>query len=76
MLNWQTARINDIKDISEKTAIFSVELLGAEPFDFIPGQAVNISINEPEWKNELRPFTFTNQKETKDLEFIVKIYNE
>ena len=45
-------------------------------FDFIPGQAVNISINEPEWKNELRPFTFTNQKETKDLEFIVKIYNE
>lgn len=47
-----------------------------EGFDFIPGQAVNISINDPEWKNELRPFTFTNQKETKNLEFIVKIYNE
>lgn len=47
-----------------------------EGYDFIPGQAVNISINDPEWKNELRPFTFTNQKETKDLEFIVKIYNE
>jgi ferredoxin-NADP reductase len=47
-----------------------------EGFDFIPGQAVNISINDPEWKNELRPFTFTNQKETNNLEFIVKIYNE
>lgn len=47
-----------------------------EGFDFIPGQAVNISINEPEWKKELRPFTFTNEKETKNLEFIVKIYNE
>ncbi|WP_320814838.1 FAD-binding oxidoreductase [Flavobacterium sp.] len=47
-----------------------------EGFDFIPGQAVNISINDPEWKNELRPFTFTNQKETKNLEFIVKIYSE
>ena len=45
-------------------------------FEFIPGQAVNISINEPEWKNELRPFTFTNEKETKNLEFIVKIYNQ
>lgn len=47
-----------------------------EGFDFTPGQAVNLSINDPEWKNELRPFTFTNQKETKNLEFIVKIYSE
>lgn len=47
-----------------------------EGYDFLPGQAVNISINDPEWKNELRPFTFTNQKETNNLEFIVKIYNE
>jgi ferredoxin-NADP reductase len=47
-----------------------------EGFDFTPGQAVNLSINDPDWKNELRPFTFTNQKETNNLEFIVKIYNE
>jgi ferredoxin-NADP reductase len=47
-----------------------------EGFDFIPGQGVNISINEPEWKNELRPFTFTNQKDAKNLEFIIKIYNK
>lgn len=43
-------------------------------FDFIPGQGVNISINEPEWKNEVRPFTFTNLKDAKTLEFIIKIY--
>lgn len=45
-----------------------------EGFNFIPGQGVNISINDPEWKNELRPFTFTNLKEAKNLEFIIKIY--
>jgi ferredoxin-NADP reductase len=45
-----------------------------EGFDFIPGQGVNISINDPEWKNELRPFTFTNVKDAKNLEFIIKIY--
>ena len=45
-----------------------------EGFDFIPGQGVNISINDPEWKNELRPFTFTNAKDAKNLEFIIKIY--
>ncbi len=47
-----------------------------EGYDFIPGQAVNISINEPNWKTKERPFTFTNQKEAKNLEFIIKIYND
>ena len=42
-----------------------------EGYDFIPGQAVNISINEPNWKTKERPFTFTNQKEAKNLEFII-----
>ena len=47
-----------------------------EGYDFIPGQAVNISINEPDWKTEKRPFTFTNQKDAKNLEFIIKIYSD
>lgn len=45
-----------------------------EGFDFIPGQATDVSINLPEWKNELRPFTFTCLKEKKYLEFMIKIY--
>jgi|AntRauMFilla1563_2_1112583.scaffolds.fasta_scaffold17198_1 ferredoxin-NADP reductase len=45
-----------------------------EGFDFIPGQGVNVSVNDPKWKNELRPFTFTNVKDAKNLEFIIKIY--
>ena len=45
-------------------------------YDFIPGQAVNISINEPDWKTKKRPFTFTNQKDSKNLEFIIKIYKD
>ncbi len=45
-------------------------------YDFIPGQATDVSINLPEWKDQLRPFTFTNLKESKQLEFMVKIYND
>ena len=45
-------------------------------YDFIPGQDVNISINEPDWKTKKRPFTFTNQKDSKNLEFIIKIYKD
>uniref|UniRef100_UPI00404B8BF3 flavodoxin reductase n=1 Tax=Flavobacterium sp. TaxID=239 RepID=UPI00404B8BF3 len=47
-----------------------------EDFNFIPGQGVNISINEPDWKKELRPFTFTNVKDARSLEFIIKIYSD
>ncbi|MCG2612308.1 FAD-binding oxidoreductase [Flavobacterium sp. SM15] len=45
-------------------------------YNFIPGQATEISINSPKWKKELRPFTFTNLKESNYLEFMIKIYKD
>lgn len=45
-------------------------------YDFIPGQATDVSINLPEWKDVLKPFTFTCLREMKYLEFTIKIYNE
>lgn len=43
-------------------------------YTFIPGQSVNVSINLPEWKNQLRPFTFTSLPDDDYLEFMIKIY--
>lgn len=43
-------------------------------YNFIPGQATDVSINKPGQENELRPFTFTSTNEDKYLEFIIKIY--
>jgi ferredoxin-NADP reductase len=45
-------------------------------FDFRPGQATEVSINLPLWKNQLRPFTFTSLKEENHLEFMIKIYRD
>jgi ferredoxin-NADP reductase len=45
-------------------------------FSFIPGQSCNVSINLPEWKDKLRPFTFTSLNEWPYLEFIIKIYTD
>ncbi|MFE3848742.1 FAD-binding oxidoreductase [Flavobacterium sp. LB3P45] len=45
-------------------------------FDFISGQATEVSINLPLWKNQLRPFTFTCLKEQDYLEFMIKIYRD
>jgi len=45
-------------------------------YDFIPGQATEVSVNKPDWREEKRPFTFTCLREDPYLEFTIKIYKE
>lgn len=39
-----------------------------------PGQAVDISINKPDWEQKLRAFTFTSLPEEDHIEFNIKTY--
>lgn len=43
-------------------------------YTMTPGQATEVSINQPEWRDQRRPFTFTNLPGARHLEFIIKIY--
>jgi ferredoxin-NADP reductase len=43
-------------------------------YHFNPGQATDVSINQPAWKDELRPFTFTCLNDDPYLEFTIKRY--
>jgi len=43
-------------------------------YNFTPGQATEISINKPGWKDEKRPFTFTSLPVNEFLEFTIKTY--
>src|SRR5436190_14196571 len=45
-------------------------------YEFIPGQATDVSINLPGWKDNLHPFTFTGLTEWNYLEFTIKIYKD
>lgn len=45
-------------------------------YTFIPGQGTHLSINLPEWKDKLRPFTFTSLNAWPYLEFTIKIYKD
>jgi hypothetical protein len=45
-------------------------------YTFIPGQATDVSINLPDWRDKLRPFTFTGLNKWDYLEFMIKIYTE
>jgi len=45
-------------------------------YNFIPGQATEVSVNLQEWKDEKRPFTFTCLQDEDYLEFMIKIYHD
>lgn len=43
-------------------------------YGFIPGQATEVAVNDKDWVNEKRPFTFTNLPADDHLEFTIKTY--
>jgi ferredoxin-NADP reductase len=45
-------------------------------YTFIPGQATDVAINLPEWREQKRPFTFTSLPHWQNLEFLIKIYTD
>ena len=53
-----------LKIVTEKPANYS----------FTPGQAAEVSINKPAWRDEKRPFTFTCLPKDDYLEFTIKTY--
>lgn len=43
-------------------------------FDFEPGQAIELSLDHEDWRDETRPFTMTSLPEDRVLEFTIKAY--
>jgi len=67
-------KILDTKNVTHNVKRFI--LSKPENYLFTPGQATDIVINLPEWKNERRPFTFTCLNDWNTLEFTIKIYDD
>jgi len=65
-------RILSTKPVTHNVKRFRMEKpLG---YTFTPGQATDVAINKPDWKKELRPFTFTCLPGDPYLEFTIKRY--
>lgn len=65
-------KIIDIIPVARNVKSFRLEK--PKDYDFIPGQATELSINKEGWKEEKRPFTFTALEENPYLEFTIKRY--
>jgi ferredoxin-NADP reductase len=65
-------KIIGIEQITHDVKRFRIEK--PEGYFFVPGQATDVSINIPEFRNKKRPFTFTCLNSNPYLEFTIKIY--
>jgi ferredoxin-NADP reductase len=67
-------KILDIEPVTHDVKRFRLEKPSG--YSFVPGQATEVSINKPEFRDERRPFTFTCLNSDPFLEFTIKIYPE
>jgi glycine betaine catabolism B len=65
-------KILETKQVTHDVRQFRLEK--PKGFYFIPGQATDVSINKPEWKDNKHPFTFTGLNEDPFLQFTIKRY--
>jgi ferredoxin-NADP reductase len=65
-------KILETKEITHDTKQFRLEK--PKGYHFHPGQATDLSINKPEWKDNKHPFTFTGLNEDPFLQFTIKRY--
>jgi ferredoxin-NADP reductase len=68
----QKVQILEIFPVTYDVKCFRTEK--PDGYSFEPGQATEVFPDSGEWKEEGRPFTFTNQPDDPFLEFIIKEY--
>lgn len=56
--------------------VYRVQFEKPENYTFIPGQATEVAINKEGWTDKKRPFTFTSLNDDKDLELVIKVYED
>lgn len=67
-------KIKSIKHITHD--VLQIVTEKPKQYNFTPGQATEVSINKPDWKEKKNPFTFTCLPEDDFLEFSIKTYPE
>lgn len=71
--------MKQVKILSINKATHDVVCIQTEKpagLEYITGQAVDVALDTPEMKNELRAFTFTSLPTDDFLEFFIKIYSQ
>ena len=68
----KTVKIRSIENLNHNV----LRIVTEKPanYSFVAGQATDVAINKENWKDEKRPFTFTNLPSDDYLQFVIKVY--
>lgn len=66
--------ILEIEEITHDVRAYTFEK--PDGYSFAPGQATEVAIDKDGWRDEKRPFTFTNLQDDDHLEFVIKSYSD
>lgn len=70
-----SAHVVKVKYINKITHdVIQIDTEKPRGFNFIPGQATDVTINKDGWKNKKNPFSFTCLPENDYLQFTIKTY--
>jgi ferredoxin-NADP reductase len=69
-----TVKLLQVRQVTHDVKEFRVEK--PKGYRFVPGQATDVSVNRPGWKDNKHPFTFTGLNEDAFLQFTIKGYPE
>ena len=72
MENEYIVKLLETKQVTHDVKQFRFEK--PKGYSFIPGQATDVTINKPEWKDKKNPFTFTCLNDDPFLQFTIKQY--
>jgi len=67
-----TCEILAVESVTHDVRRFVVERPGGYAFE--PGQATEVSVDDDQWRDKKRPFTFTGLPDNPNLEFTIKLY--
>jgi ferredoxin-NADP reductase len=68
----QSVKILDIADVTHNVRRYTLER--PPGYEFKPGQATELSLDEDGWRDKKHPFTFTALTDDPNLEFTIKSY--
>ena len=67
-----SVKILDVADVAHNVRRYRLER--PEAYDFEPGQATEVALDEDGWRDKRHPFTFTGLASDRHLEFTIKSY--
>lgn len=65
-------RLAEIETVARR--VHHLRMRRPKEFSYVPGQAVDLTLDREGWRNEPRPFTMVSLPDAEDLEFLIKAY--